>query len=56
MPNNPAVLTRDCQATQVPYGNVEILRAGAQVRIMQSLGGSYTVATDMGAMMRIDAI
>jgi probable FeS assembly SUF system protein SufT len=49
------VLTRDCEATQVPFGFVERLPAGARVRIIQSLGGSYTVSTEAGSMLRIDA-
>ncbi len=49
------VLSRDCEATQVPYGSAQMLPAGTRVRIMQSLGGSYTVATEQGFMMRIDS-
>ncbi len=48
-------LTRDCEATEIPYGGAQVLKAGTKVRIMQSLGGSYTVATDLGSMMRIEA-
>jgi probable FeS assembly SUF system protein SufT len=55
MSSGPVALNRDCEATQVPYGGVQVLPAGARVRVMQSLGGSYTVATEQGLMMRIDA-
>lgn len=55
MPSGVIELKRDCEATQVPYGGVHVLPAGTRVRIMQSLGGSYTVATEQGAMMRIEA-
>jgi probable FeS assembly SUF system protein SufT len=55
MQSNVIALTRDCEATEVPYGGVQILPAGTKVRIMQSLGGSYTVATEQGSMMRIEA-
>ena len=48
-------LKRDCEATQVPYGGVQVLPAGSRVRITQSLGGSYTVTTEQGAMLRIEA-
>jgi probable FeS assembly SUF system protein SufT len=48
-------LKRDCEVTQIPYGGVQVLPAGTHVRIMQSLGGTYTVATDRGTMVRIDA-
>jgi probable FeS assembly SUF system protein SufT len=55
MSNEPVVLTRNCQATQIPWGGVQVLPAGARVKITQSLGGSYTVATEQGFMMRIEA-
>lgn len=55
MQTNVIELTRDCEATEVPYGGVQVLPAGTKVRIMQSLGGSYTVATEHGSMMRIEA-
>ena len=55
MPSNVIELKRDCEATQVPYGGVHVLPAGTRVRVTQSLGGSYTVATEQGAMMRIEA-
>jgi len=55
MQSNVIALTRDCEATEVPYGGVQVLPAGTHVRIMQSLGGSYTVATEQGATMRIEA-
>lgn len=54
MQANVIALTRDCEATEVPYGGVQVLPAGTKVRIMQSLGGSYTVATEHGSMMRIE--
>jgi probable FeS assembly SUF system protein SufT len=55
MPSAVIELKRDCEATQVPYGGVQVLPAGSRVRITQSLGGSYTVTTEQGAMMRIEA-
>jgi probable FeS assembly SUF system protein SufT len=55
MQTNVIALTRDCEATEIPYGGTQLLPAGTKVRIMQSLGGSYTVATEQGAMMRIEA-
>lgn len=55
MPSSVIELIRDCEATQVPYGGVHVLPAGTRVRITQSLGGSYTVTTEQGAMMRIEA-
>lgn len=55
MSGNVIELSRDCEATEVPYGGVQVLPAGTRVRVMQSLGGTYTVATDRGSMMRIEA-
>src|SRR5215472_11009048 len=55
MASNIVVLSRDCEATQVPFGNVRVLPAGSHVRIMQSLGGSYTVATEDGSMLRVES-
>jgi probable FeS assembly SUF system protein SufT len=54
-PNEQIVLTRDADATQIPSGIPHRLSAGATVRLMQALGGSYTVMTDIGYMVRIDA-
>lgn len=53
--NSTVTLTRDCEAAQVPYGTVQKLPAGTAVRVMQRLGGNYTVVTQQGFMMRIDA-
>jgi probable FeS assembly SUF system protein SufT len=49
------VLARDVDATQIPSGIPQRLQAGTNVRMMQSLGGSYTLLTDMGYMVRVDA-
>ena len=55
MQSNVIALARDCEATEIPYGGTQLLPAGTKVRIMQSLGGSYTVATEQGSMVRIEA-
>jgi probable FeS assembly SUF system protein SufT len=54
-PNEQIVLTRDADATQIPSGIPHRLSTGTTVRLMQALGGSYTVMTDMGYMVRVDA-
>lgn len=41
--SQPISLTRDCEATLIPYGKKVALKAGEQVRITQALGGSYTL-------------
>ncbi len=47
------VLTRDCEATQIPSGSKLVLPAGTRVEITQSLGGQFTVTTDEGELLRI---
>ena len=42
------ILSREIPAIQIPSGDEIILPAGLKVIITQSLGGTYTVATDMG--------
>ena len=41
-------LTREVEAIQIPSGDKVLLPAGIKVIITQSLGGSYTVATEQG--------
>jgi probable FeS assembly SUF system protein SufT len=53
--NQQIVLARDVDATQIPSGIPHHLPAGTTVRLTQALGGSYTVFTDIGYMVRIDA-
>lgn len=47
-------LSREVEAIQIPSGDTIVLPAGTRVIITQSLGGSYTVATDHG-LARISA-
>lgn len=47
------IVTRDVQATAIPYGDKVPLAAGTPVIITQALGGSYTVYTMQGYMVRI---
>lgn len=52
----PITLSRDCQVIEIPSGTRNTLPAGSSVRIMQTLGGSYTVTGGQyGYMYRIDA-
>lgn len=48
------LLTRDCPATTVPYGEAVTLDEGGEVQIVQQLGGSFTVRTGFGLLLRID--
>jgi probable FeS assembly SUF system protein SufT len=52
---NSITLNRDCEAIEIPAGTRTTLPPGTVVRIMQSRGGSHTVAANFGAMYRIDA-
>jgi probable FeS assembly SUF system protein SufT len=47
-------VSRELTATAIPYGEKVPIPAGTTVYLSQSLGGSYTVVTDMGYMVRID--
>ena len=49
------VTTRDIDALQIPDGSRVMLDEGTPVRITQALGGSITVMTDFGQMLRVDA-
>ncbi len=46
-------ISRDCEAVLIPMGTKVTLKKGSQVKITQSLGGSYTVITEEGYMARI---
>lgn len=46
-------LQRECAAVRIPSGEPIVLPAGAAVCITQSLGGTYTIQTDMGELVRI---
>ena len=52
----PITLSRDCEVIEIPSGTRSTLSGGTPVRIMQTLGGSYTVtAGQYGYMYRIDS-
>lgn len=46
-------LSRDAEAIQIPYGERLILPAGSTATITQSLGGTYTLITERGQMVRL---
>ncbi len=46
-------LSREVEAVMVPYGNKFVIPAGANVSLMQTLGGSFTIMGDFG-MARLD--
>ena len=49
-------ITRDCEATLIPGGQKVTLLEGEGVSLTQALGGSFTVRTMNGQLVRIDAI
>lgn len=53
-PKGPIDLKRDCPAVQIPSGAPLILPAGTRVTVTQALGGTFTVITGFGQMVRID--
>jgi probable FeS assembly SUF system protein SufT len=46
-------LSRNAEAVMIPSGEKVLVPAGARATITQSLGGSYTLITDRGLMVRI---
>lgn len=53
MSNAPITeLLRDCEAIQIPAGNVVILPAGTTFHVSQSLGGSWTIQA-LGGLFRV---
>ena len=51
----PIELEQDCEATLIPGGDKVTLRRGESVVVTQALGGSFTVQTDRGYLVRIGA-
>ena len=49
-------LKRDCEATIIPSGEKLTLAQGDVVVVTQSLGGSFTVRTEIGYLVRIAAL
>lgn len=52
-PHGDIILSRDCDAVQIPSGHPLVLPAGMSVVVTQSLGGTFTVATP-GGLARIE--
>jgi len=49
-------LKRDCEATIIPSGAKLTLAQDDVVVVTQALGGSFTVRTDMGYLVRVDTL
>jgi probable FeS assembly SUF system protein SufT len=50
----PVIVKRDCDVLMIPSGEKLTLPSGSTVWLTQSLGGSYTVMTDRGYMVRLE--
>ncbi len=55
MDEQQVTLQRDCSAIQVPYGNSITARKGTVLGIVHQLGDTYTVRSEHGYLLRIDA-
>src|SRR5680860_564928 len=53
--HTPIELEQDCEATSIPGGDKVALQRGERVVVTQALGGSFTVQTDRGYLVRIGA-
>jgi probable FeS assembly SUF system protein SufT len=50
-----AEVNRDVEVIQIPSGDLMTIFKGTNVTITQTLGGNFTVITDQGFMVRINA-
>ena len=53
-PEQPVIVKRDCDVLMIPSGEKLTLASGSTVWVTQSLGGSYSVMTDRGYMVRLE--
>jgi probable FeS assembly SUF system protein SufT len=55
MPREPVVLLHDVDAMLIPQGGDVVVPEGTWLVVQQTLGGSFTVMTERGQLLRIDA-
>jgi probable FeS assembly SUF system protein SufT len=53
-PGSAVNLTREVEAIQIPYGNPVKVPEGTEVVVVQELGGTFTVRTLQGFLLRVD--
>ncbi|MBI4213051.1 MAG: putative Fe-S cluster assembly protein SufT [Chloroflexi bacterium] len=53
--NDSVTISRDIIATEVPFGYEVLLAEGARVTVTQEMGSGFTVFTEFGQMVRIEA-
>jgi len=54
MAREPVILLRDVEAMLIPQGEAAPLPEGTWLVLQQSLGGSFTLMTDRGQLVRVD--
>ncbi len=54
--HTPIEITRDCEVSMIPSGEKLTLAQGDTVVVTQALGGSFTVRTEMGYLVRVAAL
>ena len=54
--HTPIEIKRDCEGTMIPRGEMLTLWKGDTVVVTQALGGSFTVRTGMGYLVRVAEI
>ena len=54
MAREPIILSRDVEATFIPQGGVAVVPEGTWLIMQQALGGSFTLMTERGQLVRID--
>jgi probable FeS assembly SUF system protein SufT len=54
MGKEPIILIRDVEATFIPQGGVAVVPAGTWLILQQSLGGTFTLMTERGQLLRVD--
>ncbi len=52
----PVTIKRECTATEIPSGKKIILYPGTDVRIIQALGGTFTIQNYQGLMASIAGV
>jgi probable FeS assembly SUF system protein SufT len=54
MAREPVILLRAVEAMLIPQGEAALLPEGTWLVLQQSLGGSFTLMTDRGQLVRVD--
>jgi probable FeS assembly SUF system protein SufT len=54
MARDSIVLLRDVEATFIPQGGVAVVPEGTWLVMQQALGGSFTLMTERGQLVRVD--